>query len=117
MLKIYGIKNCDSVKKALKFLQQREIPYTFIDFKTTPPTKALIEEWLQKCELKTLLNKRSTTYKNLKLKEMQLSEEESIEWLAKEPLLIKRPVICFENELLIGYNEALYEEKLPQTKG
>ena len=113
MIEIYGIKNCDSVRKALKYLKAHDIPYRFIDFRETPVDKTTIRSWLDEADLNTLFNTRGTTYRTLKLKEMNLSDEEKIEWLAKENMLIKRPVIVFDGKVIIGYNESEYLEKLP----
>lgn len=113
MVEIYGIKNCDSVRKALKYLKANDIPYRFVDFRETPVNETIIRSCLDKADLKTLFNTRGTTYRTLKLKEMNLSDEEKIEWLAKENMLIKRPVIVFDGKVIIGYNESEYLEKLP----
>ena len=113
MVEIYGIKNCDSVRKALKYLKAHDIPCRFIDFRETPVDETIIRSWLDKADLKTLFNTRGTTYRTLKLKELNLSDEEKIQWLAKENMLIKRPVICFDEKVIIGYNESEYLEKLP----
>ncbi len=112
MVKLYGIKTCDSVRKARKFLTSHDIPFEFIDFKATPVDEATIEKWLEKSDLKTLFNTRGTTYRTLKLKEKNLTDDEKIAWLAKENLLIKRPVITLDDEVIIGYNEERYIDKL-----
>ncbi len=112
MLKIYGIKNCDSVRKAIKFLKLHAIDYEFIDFRETPVIQADIETWLKQTDLKTLFNTRGTTYRTLKLKELNLSDEQKVTWLAKENMLLKRPVILYENNVIVGYNETEYLDKL-----
>jgi Spx/MgsR family transcriptional regulator len=112
MLKIYGIKNCDSVKKALKFLKSHAIDYTFIDFRETPVDEETIRAWMEKSDLKTLFNTRGTTYRTLKLKDLDLTDDEKISWLAKENILIKRPVIVLDDQVIIGYNESEYSNKL-----
>jgi len=112
MLKIYGIKNCDSVRKALKFLKLHDIPYEFIDFRKTPVLQETIDSWLEKSDIRTLFNTRGTTYRTLRLKEKNLSDDEKREWLAKENMLIKRPVITFEKSVIIGYNETQYQNLL-----
>jgi len=109
MIQVYGIKNCDSVKKALKFFKENDLEYTLFDFKTETLPCEKIEEWLQKVEIKTLFNARSTTYRNLKLKELNLDEEAQQDWLCKENLLIKRPVVIYNEEVLVGYNEETYQ--------
>ena len=112
MVKIYGIKNCDSVRKAIRFLTKHEIFYTFIDFRESPVGDNEIAEWLGKTTVETLFNTRSTTYRTLKLKEKNLTNKERCRWLARENMLIKRPVLLFENHLIIGYNESQYQEVL-----
>jgi len=109
MVKVYGIKNCDSVKKALKFFKEHNITYELFDFKTEELPCEKIEEWTNKVGVKTLFNTRSTTYRNLKLKELNLDEAGQKEWLCKENLLIKRPVVELNDELLVGFNEENYQ--------
>lgn len=112
MLKIYGIKNCDSVRKAVKFLKQHDIAYEFIDFRQTPVDSTTISSWLKNSDIQTLFNTRGTTYRTLKLKELNLNDDEKASWLAKENMLIKRPVITVENKVIVGYNETQYLENL-----
>ncbi len=112
MLQIYGIKNCDSVRKAIKFLKTNDIAYEFVDFRETPVDEATITSWLKYTDIKTLFNTRGTTYRTLKLKELDLSDEEKQTWLAKENMLIKRPVITLDNKVIVGYNETLYLDNL-----
>jgi len=117
MLKIYGIKNCDSVRKAIKYFKSYEIPYEFIDFRETPVGEAEVSEWLKSTDIKTLFNTRGTTYRTLKLKELDLNDDDKRTWLSKENMLIKRPVITFNDMIIIGYNESEYLKKLPKSKG
>jgi len=117
MIKIYGIKNCDSVRKAIKHLKEFEMPYEFIDFRESAVTEATVSQWLEHTDIKTLFNTRGTRYKTLKLKELNLSDENKQLWLAKENMLIKRPVITFGNEIIVGYNRDKYLDKLPKNKG
>jgi len=112
MLKIYGIKNCDSVRKAIKYLKSHEIAYEFIDFRETPVDHETIASWLKHTDIQTLFNTKGTTYRTLNLKELDLSDEEKQQWLAKENMLIKRPVIVLDNKLIVGYNESQYLETL-----
>ena len=109
MIEVYGIKNCDSVKKALKFFKAHELEYRLFDFKTENLPCEKITEWLHQAEIKTLFNARSTTYRNLKLKELNLDEKEQAAWLCKENLLIKRPVVEFNGDVLVGFNEETYK--------
>jgi len=108
MIKVYGIKNCDSVKKALSFFKKHNIKYELFDFKTEALPCQKVTSWLQKVDINKLFNSRSTTYRNLKLKEMNLNDEQKAEWLCRENLLIKRPVIEFDDKVIVGYNEQEY---------
>ncbi len=108
MVKIYGIKNCDSVKKVLSFFKKHDIAYEFFDFKTENLPCSKIDAWLKKTDIKTLFNTRSTTYRTLKLKELNLDADAQAEWLCKENLLIKRPIVESGDTLLVGFNEENY---------
>jgi len=110
-MRVYGIKTCGSVKKALKFLNEKGIEYEFIDFKKRPVGCDKVDEWLGKVDISTLFNKRGTKYRQLKLKELNLDENGMKEWLCKENLLIKRPVIELDNgEIIVGFDEEKYKE-------
>ncbi len=110
MIKVYGIKTCGSVKKALKFLNEAGIEYEFIDFKKEQVGCDKIDYWLSFVSIDKLFNSRGTKYRMLKLKELNLDEAGKREWLCKENMLIKRPVIELENRVLVGYDEELYKE-------
>jgi Spx/MgsR family transcriptional regulator len=111
MIKVYGIKTCGSVKKALKFLNNNSIEYEFIDFKKEQPTCDKIDFWISKVGIDKLFNNRGTKYRTLKLKELNLDENGKREWLCKEYLLIKRPVIELEDgNVIVGFDEELYKE-------
>jgi len=110
-MKIYGIKTCDSVKKAFKYFKEKNIEYEFIDLKKTPVDCNKIEEWLKKTKIDILFNKRGRKYRDLKLKDLNLTSEEKVKWLCKEYLLIKRPVVELDNgDLIVAFNKDLYNE-------
>ncbi len=109
-MKIYGIKTCSSVKKAFKYFKEKNIEYEFIDLKKDAPDCDKIEEWLKNTQIELLFNKRSRKYRDLKLKELNLDENGMKLWLCKEFLLVKRPVIEFNEELIIGFNKDKYNE-------
>ncbi|MFP4333650.1 MAG: arsenate reductase family protein [Campylobacterales bacterium] len=110
-LKLYGIKTCGSVKKAMKFLKDNGVEYEFIDFKTTPPSHEQIERWSSEVGLEKLLNTKGTKYRTLKLKELNLDDSGKKEWMIKEPLLIKRPVIEDEKGILVAFDEEVYRDR------
>ena len=109
MLRVYGIKNCDSVKKALRLLNERSVPYTFHDFKSAPVGRETVEGWAQKSGVSTLLNTKGTTYRTLNLKSLELDDAGKIEWMSSHNLLIKRPVIEFDDRLIVGFDPSQYE--------
>lgn len=112
MVVVNGIKSCDSVKKAIKFLKDNSIEYTFRDFKAEPVGCDEIKKWLEKSDINKLFNARGTTYRKLNLKELNLSDNDKIDWLCRENLLIKRPVIQDQTDIIVGYDKELYEMEL-----
>lgn len=112
-MKLYGIKNCDSVKKAIKYFNAHAIEYEFVDLKTQSVESHTVSKWLESAELKKLFNARSTTYRTLGLKELNLDDDAKVKWLIKEPMLIKRPVIELDNgSTIVGFSESEYNQKL-----
>lgn len=110
-MKVYGIKTCGSVKKALKFFKDHGIEYEFHDFKKEPVGCEKIDEWINKAGIDVLFNSRGTKYRTLKLKELNLDDNGKREWLCKENLLIKRPVIEQDSgDVVVGFDEDKYKE-------
>ncbi len=110
-MKLYGIKTCGSVKKAMKFFKDNDIEYEFIDFKTAHVDEKVIEKWLKQVSIDKLFNSRGTKYRTLKLKELNLDEEGKKQWLVKENMLIKRPVIEYKDKIIVAYDEEVYKKE------
>ena len=110
MIKVYGIKTCDSVRKALRFFKDNEIEVDFFDFKKETPTSQTIDSWVEKTDLNVLFNSRGTKYRTLKLKELNLDDTGKIQWLKDEPMLLKRPVIEHDGKVTVAFNEDIYKE-------
>ena len=110
MIKMYGIPTCGSVKKAKKFFNDNGIEFEFVDFKKEPVGCEKIDEWLKQVDTNTLFNSRGTKYRMLKLKELNLDEAGKREWLCKENLLIKRPVIEYDGKVVVAFDEEKYKE-------
>jgi len=108
-IKIFGIKNCDSVRKAINFFKKSNIEYEFIDLKTTQITSSHIDKWLKSNELSKLFNSKSATFRKMEKKD--LSDDEKKEILTTHNLIIKRPVIEAYNDIIIGFDEDIYKEK------
>ncbi|MFT5815477.1 MAG: arsenate reductase [Psychroserpens sp.] len=110
---LYGIKNCDSVKKAKKWLEQENIPYQFHDFRSDGLSPLLLQEFITSVDLLSLLNKRSTTFRNLTddIKN-NLTDEVMVEIILAQPTLIKRPLLKHNQAFLVGFKESQYQETL-----
>jgi Spx/MgsR family transcriptional regulator len=107
---LYGIKHCDTVRKARRYLDTRGIDYTFVDFDESAPDKTLLLRWLAKVPLKTLFNTRSTAYRELDLKTRNPSDDEKVALMARYNRLIKRPVLETDGDVLVGFDERRYGE-------
>jgi arsenate reductase len=110
MTTLYGIKNCDTVKKALKWLDATNISYTFIDFKKESLTPELLTSFVEKSDWSVLLNKRSTTFRNLPdtIKE-NLTDDVIFAAVLAQPTLLKRPLLLHKNTFNIGFKEQDYQ--------
>ncbi|ASK26368.1 ArsC family reductase [Neisseria chenwenguii] len=110
MTKLYGIPNCDTVKKARRWLEENGIAYEFFDFKKTPPTADLIETWLAQIPLETLLNKRGTTWRKLDAAAQAAAADQggAVALMAENPSLIKRPVLAKDGQFYAGFSEVAY---------
>ena len=108
-LKIYGIKNCDTVKKALKFLSSKSLPHEFIDFRENLISEDLYKTMEKAVGIELLINKRSTTYRSLTDNEKQNIDYELV---SKYPTLIKRPVLIQNGDVMVGFSEKKYLELL-----
>ena len=110
MITVYGIKNCDTVKKALKWLMEHNIEHKLHDYRVDGLDTAFLEQAEAKFGWENLVNKRSTTWRNLdeSVKET-LSKSTALSVLADNPTLIKRPIILKEGKALIGFDEKEYQ--------
>ena len=109
MIKVYGIKTCGSVRNALKFFKDHNIEVDFVDFKTTKIDLETVKKWSQKVDINTLFNSKGTKYKTMNLKELNLDSNGKYEWLCKDPMLFKRPVIEFDDKLIVAWDEEVYK--------
>ena len=110
MVILYGIKNCDSVKKARVWLTENNVQFKFHDFRSDGLTESIIDNWLKKTEWELLLNRRGLTWRNLdaSVKET-INPSNIIDVLLEHPTLIKRPVLNYEKIVTIGFNSDIYE--------
>ena len=110
MITIYGLKNCDSCRKAFKWLDNNNYDYNFHDFKNFSLSDSLLSKWIETHSLEKILNKRSTTWRNLNESLKNNFEKNYIKIIIKNNSLIKRPIWEFNNlperELTPGFDEA-----------
>lgn len=108
---LYGIKNCDTVKKARKFLDTQQVDYTFHDFRDDGLNPIQLSAWAAELGWESLLNKRSTTWRQLpdETKE-NINETLALMVMEDQPTLIKRPVLELSDRVLVGFNEKIYNE-------
>lgn len=111
MIKVYGIKNCDTVKKALKWLAERGIEHKLHDYRTDGLNVDFLAKAEQQFGWENLLNKRSTTWRNLDEQvKKTLEKPTALSVLVEYPTLIKRPIILQNDIALIGFDEKQYTQ-------
>ncbi len=109
-VKVYGIKTCNSVRSALKFFKDNNIEVEFCDLRKDPPPSVDVKFWVEKAGIDIVFNNKGTKYRDLKLKDLNLDENGKLEWLCKEPMLVKRPVIVHNENVTVGFKEDIYKE-------
>jgi len=109
---IYGIKTCGSVRNALKFCKDNNINCEFHDIRKEPSLESKIKYFASKVDINLLFNNKGTKYKELKLKELNLDDSGKLEWLSKENMLLKRPIIEYDDKIIVSFDEELYKKEL-----
>ena len=111
MTTLYGIKNCDTIKKAKKWLDANGIEYQFHDYREDGLEKELLENFEMALGWENLLNKRGTTFRNLPAETKEdIDRDKAIELMLEFPALIKRPVLVHQDNMMLGFKEASYQE-------
>jgi arsenate reductase len=107
---LYGISNCDTVKKARRWFDAREIPYIFHDFKTGIDP-ARLQRWSSAVGWERLLNRNGTTFRKLPHDGKQvIDERKALQLMLASPSMIRRPVIERDDRTLVGFDPAAYEQ-------
>jgi arsenate reductase len=113
MIDLYGIKNCDTCKKARAWLDARKTIYRFHDFREDGLDRSVLEDIERTLGWECLLNRRSTTWRQLSdADRMDLTREKALELMLRFPTLIKRPVLIANNKILTGFSPEQYEKAL-----
>ncbi|HZT25286.1 MAG TPA: ArsC family reductase [Pseudolabrys sp.] len=107
---IYGIKNCDTMKKARAWLDKHKVDYAFHDYKAAGIARGKLEGWAKKVGWETLLNRAGTTFKKLPDKDKEgLTEKKAIALMLEQPSMIKRPVLEVSGgKILVGFRPEEY---------
>jgi Spx/MgsR family transcriptional regulator len=111
---IYGIKNCDTMRKARAWLDSHGVDYTFHDYKTAGIERERLERWARKVGWETLLNRAGTTFRKLPDKDKHVTDAKTaMALMLAQPSLIKRPVLDLgRDRLLVGFKPELYRQAL-----
>lgn len=112
---LYGIPNCDSVKKARKWLDSRELSYIFHDYKKEGVEIGNLESWADRCGWEVLLNRRGTTFRELdEADKADIDREKALALMQAHPSMIKRPVVTRDDSdrVLVGFTESEWENAL-----
>ena len=114
---IYGIKNCDTMKKARAWLDARGVAYDFHDYKTAGIAKEKLKGWTDKLGWETLLNRAGTTFKKLPDTDKEgLTEKKALTLMLAQPSMIKRPVLELGGKLVVGFKPEIYEMEVGRGK-
>lgn len=110
---MYGIRNCDTVKKAGRWLDRHGVVYRFHDYKTDGADPIRLQAWVDRAGWERLLNRSGTTFRNLpEADKADLDSGRAVALMLDHPSAIRRPVIEAGDALLIGFDAAAYERSL-----
>ena len=110
---IYGIKNCDTMKKARAWLDARGVAYAFHDYKAVGIERGMLQGWARTVGWETLLNRAGTTFRKLPdTDKSALTETKAIALMVGQPAMIKRPVLDVAGRLIVGFKPDTYAKAL-----
>lgn len=105
-IEVYGIPNCDTVKKARKWLDARGVEYVFRDYKKEGADPERLRAWISAEGVDTVLNRRGTTFRKLSdVEKADIDTDKAVTLLQQHPSMIKRPVVEYPGGLLVGFKE------------
>lgn len=113
MIHFYGIPNCDTVKKARKWLEAKGVDYTFHDYKKEGADPAKLTGWIDAKGVDVVLNRRGTTFRKLSdADKADIDNAKAVRLMVDQPSLIKRPVVEYDGGVLVGFKEAEWSASL-----
>ena len=111
MITLYGIPNCDTMKKARKWLAEHDVDYVFHDYKKLGIEEPLLRDWISRVGWEVLLNRRGMMWRKLTQEQRDnIDEQNAIALMLSTPSIIKRPVLVKDDLILVGFDETKYEE-------
>lgn len=111
MVEMYGIANCDTIKKARKWLHAEGIDYRFHDYKKEGASASLLTQWCKSQGWETLLNRRGTSWRNLAdASKTDIDEIKAIASMVENPSMIKRPVLVTDGDVTVGFSNDRYRQ-------
>lgn len=113
-IKMYGIKNCDTIKKARTWLEGHGVAYDFHDYKASSIDRKSLEAWVEEFGWETVLNRAGTTFKKLPDADKEgLDADKAIALMLAQPSMIKRPMLDLGNRRIVGFKPEAYEAAFP----
>jgi len=113
MIKIFGIKNCDTMKKTFRWLEENNLEYQFHDYKKEGLDEATAKAWIDELGWENVINKRGTTWRKLDEETKSMMDNtKAVHAILSQTSMIKRPLIMVNNEILLGFNPEEYSQKL-----
>lgn len=110
---LYGIKACDTMKKARTWLDEHQVDYAFHDYKSVGIDRANLEKWCNEHSWQTILNRAGTTFRKLDdAQKADLDQAKAIELMLAQPSMIKRPVLDLGDKTLVGFKPDNYQAAL-----
>jgi len=110
MVTVYGISNCDTVRKARRWLDEHRVEYRFHDYRKDGLNRAMLADWCEKLGWETLLNRRGTTWRQLpEAVRDNIDAESAMEVMLQSPAIIKRPLVDTGANLLIGFDAGRWQ--------
>jgi Spx/MgsR family transcriptional regulator len=110
MTTLYGIPNCDTIRKAKRWLQDNQVEFQFHDFRKDGLDKVQLQAWVEELGWEVLLNKRGTTWRKVSDEQKaEIDKDSAIELLLAEPAMIKRPVLDLGARRVVGFQADEYE--------
>lgn len=112
-MKVFGIANCDTVKKARAWLDARGVAYEWVDFRKAPPDMPTLARWSDRVGWEALLNRRGTTWRRLDeaQRDHASGERAALALMREQPSLIKRPVVEMGNDVIVGFDADAYARR------